>query len=291
MTNIYEEIQIAVHGVWSRRWIALGIAWVLALLGWLVVALIPNSYESKARIFIEPQSILSASPANPLEDQQKLDQIRQTLTSADNLVAVVKGTDLAKTAKTDAQIGAKAGTLKNNITIVAQQDNLFEITASSADRNLSDRTNALVAGQVVTKLIEILSQESLTGNAADNSKTVSILDAQIASRAKDLQAAEQRRVDFEQRNVGMLPGVGSITQRMDQVRTELGQVDSQLMAAQGALAAINGQLASTPQTIDTPGVGRTGLGPRPWLDGQSSRRHRAQAADQQPSLHGRRWRW
>ena len=49
MNGLYDEFKIAVHSVWNRRWLALAVAWGLCLLGWLVVALIPNSYESQAR--------------------------------------------------------------------------------------------------------------------------------------------------------------------------------------------------------------------------------------------------
>ena len=258
MTSIYEEIQIAIHGIWSRRWVALAMAWTIALLGWLVAALIPNSYQSKARIFIGPQAMLqSKAGANPLEQQQQLEQVRQTLTSVDNLVQVVRGTDLARSVMSDRDVAAKVGMLKRNITVISQQDNLFEISANSADSSISDRANAKVAGQIVAKLIDIFAQENMTGNQADTSKTIKILDGQIAARARDLQTAEQRRVDFEQRNVGMLPGAGSISQRMDSARNELSQVDSQLVAAQSALAAINGQLASTPQTMEAAGAGGT----------------------------------
>ena len=46
----FDELRFAVHSIWNRRWLALGIAWAICLLGWLVVALIPNSYESKAKV-------------------------------------------------------------------------------------------------------------------------------------------------------------------------------------------------------------------------------------------------
>ncbi len=258
MTSIYEEVQIAIHGIWSRRWLALAVAWVVALLGWLVVSLIPNSYESRARVYIEAQSILSPAPGtSPLDQQQGLDQIRQTLTSVDNLVKVVKGTDLAKTVQNDRDIGGKVGMLKTGITIISQQNNLFEIAAKSADRSLSDRQNAVVSQQIVSKLLDILGQENMTGGKATTSQTIRILDGQIQARAKDLASAEQRRVDFEQKNIGMLPGSGSIGTRIDQTRGEMSQIESQMMAAQSELAGINGQLASTPQTIDTAGPGGT----------------------------------
>ena len=50
MNGLYDEFRIAVHSVWNRRWLALAVAWGVCLLGWLVVAMIPNKYESKAQI-------------------------------------------------------------------------------------------------------------------------------------------------------------------------------------------------------------------------------------------------
>jgi uncharacterized protein involved in exopolysaccharide biosynthesis len=58
MDGLFEQLRIALHQVWRRRWLALGTAWALCLLGWLGIALIPNSYESKARVFVQMQSIL-----------------------------------------------------------------------------------------------------------------------------------------------------------------------------------------------------------------------------------------
>lgn len=263
MTSIHEEIQIAIHGIWSRRWLAMAVAWAVALLGWLVVSLIPNSYESRARVYIEAQAILQPQPgSSPLDTQQDLEQVRQTLLSVDNLVQVVKGTDLAKTVRSDADVGSRVGMLKANITVISQQDNLFEISAKMADRSLSDHENAVIAQQVVAKLLDLIIQDNYVGGKAATSQTLRILDTQIAGRSRDLQTAEQRRVDFEQRNIGMLPGVGSIGQRMDSIRNELNQVDSQLVQAQSALAGLSGQLGSTPATIDMPGVpGSTGGSP------------------------------
>jgi uncharacterized protein involved in exopolysaccharide biosynthesis len=50
--------------VWNRRWLALAVAWAVCLLGWLVVAMIPNTYESRARIFV-PMRWPSRSASTP----------------------------------------------------------------------------------------------------------------------------------------------------------------------------------------------------------------------------------
>lgn len=256
MNNLYEELQIILHGIWQRRWVALGVAWGVCLLGWLAVALIPNVYMSHARVFIQPQSMLAGSlDSNPVDQQKAIDQLRQSMTSAAVLEQVVRKTDLALTAKDDRDIGAKVGMLRQNVQVVSQQDNLFEIVATSSDKSLSGGANARIAAQIAAGLIQAIQETSLAGGIADTSQSMKFLDQQIAARGKELQAAEQRRVDFEQEHMGSIPGGGSISARMDAMRAEISQIDAQLVPAQSALAGLNGQLAATPANIAGGGVG------------------------------------
>jgi len=260
MPSLYDELLVALHGVWNRRWLALGVAWAVSALGWLAVSLIPNSYESKARVYVATQSIIQDKAGiSPIEQQKNLDGLRQTLASVSNLEKVVRGTDLAGTVASDADVSARIGMLRTNISIVADQNNLFEITTKMADSSVSDRANARLATQVTQKLIDIFQQENITGNRDETQQGIAFLDEQIAERGKALAEVEGRRVEFEQKYVGMLPGVGSIAERMTAARNELSQVESQLMGAQSALAAMNGQIAGTPRYISGPGS-RTSLG-------------------------------
>ena len=59
MNQIIEEVRSALWTVWNRRWQALAVAWGVCLLGWLVVALIPNAYDSKTRIFVQLDDALA----------------------------------------------------------------------------------------------------------------------------------------------------------------------------------------------------------------------------------------
>src|SRR3954462_9307126 len=96
MDGLYEQLRIALHQMWKRRWLALGVAWGLCLAGWLAVALIPNRYESFAHAFVQAQSLLPNPVGIPPQDRQNdLVRIRQTLTSTANLEQVVKQTELA----------------------------------------------------------------------------------------------------------------------------------------------------------------------------------------------------
>ena len=42
MTAILDQIRVGIHAVWRRRWLALAVAWGLALVGWLAISLIPE---------------------------------------------------------------------------------------------------------------------------------------------------------------------------------------------------------------------------------------------------------
>lgn len=269
MAGLYDELLVLLHGIWNRRWVALAVAWGVAMLGWLGVALIPNSYQSKARVYVNTQSLLEDRMGiTQVQSQQDLDRLRSTLASAENLEKVVRGTDLSQTVSGPRDIAAKITTLRENITVMAQADpSMIDISAISADSSLSDGANARIAQQVVQKLIDIFQEENLSGDRRETKQSLAFLDQQIAGRAKQLEAADQRRIEFAQRYAGLLPGAGSISQRMDAARMEINNIDSQLVQAQSALTAMNGQLAGTPQTL--PGVGASG-GPSALAQAQAN---------------------
>src|SRR3989344_4064810 len=250
MNGLYEEFRIAVHSVWQRRWIAMAIAWVICLVGWLAVAMIPNTYESQAKLFVQTKSILPENTGvNPAEQQKQIDTVQQTLTSAANLEKVVRGTDLGKGLVTPREIEGAVNGLRSAIKIKSEQSNLFEISATMTASGRADGEAANLSRAVVQKLIDLFVEENLAGGRGETSDTLRFLNEQIAKRQKELEIAEQKRVKFETENLGMLPGIGSVSQRLEQGRVEINQIDSQLIAAQSALAAINGQIAGTPQTI------------------------------------------
>ena len=250
MDSMYQQIRIAIHGVWKRRWLALAVSWAVALVGWLAISGIPNQYESKASIFVQMQTMLPDKLGiSPAERQDSIDTITRTLTSAENLEKVVRRTALIQNGSTPREIADQVIALRNNISIVTQQDNLFEISAASGSGGLSNNENAKLAKDIVQKLLDLFVEGNLSGTRTETEQTLQFLDTQLAQREVQLQLAEARRAEFESKNVGLLPGAGSVSQRMEAARSELSQVESNLMAAQGSLAAVNGQMATTSATI------------------------------------------
>ncbi|BCA61865.1 chain-length determining protein [Sphingomonas sp. HMP9] len=246
MNGIYDEVRIALHAIWTRRWLALGVAWGVCVLGWLVVSQIPSRYDSTARVFVQMQTILPSNMDGvPQSVPMTVDTIRTTLISAVNLEKVVRGTDLANTVSSDRDVADRVAALAPNIKIASQQDNLFQITTSAATPKL--------ARQITQKLIDLFVEQNLAGDRSKTTQSLTFLDQQLASRQKQLADAEAKRADFQNRYLGALPGTGSVSDRIGAARSQMSQVDGDLAAAQSSLAAVQGQMAGTPATV--PGTG------------------------------------
>lgn len=251
MNSLFDEARAALHAIWMRRWIALAIAWGLCLAGWLVVSQMPNSYESRARIFVQLRQILPTDGVASAQQQQRdIDRIRQTLTSAVNLEKVVRGTDMVKTVSSNQDIADRIAGLQKAIKLTAQQDNLFEITVTAPSGKL--------AQQIAQKLIDVFVEENLADNRDASGQSLRFLDQQLEVRQKALQEAEAKKADFAARYLGSLPGTGSLNDRIGAARTQLAQVQSDLAAAQSGLSAVNGQMAGTPMNVAGAGGAVTG---------------------------------
>jgi polysaccharide chain length determinant protein (PEP-CTERM system associated) len=250
MNALYDEALSALHSVWNRRWLALAVAWGVCLAGWLAVAMVPNSYEAKARIFIQLDDALAEQVGIGIADKKRdIERVRQTLTSAVNLEKVIRSTRLGDSISSPKEMEGAVAALGKQVTIVSTQDNIFEITAKSGRRSLSDAENAKLAQDIAQKMIDIFREENLSGGRGEMTETLEFVNGQLQQRERELEQAEERRQAFEAKNPDMIQGGAAGIQRLEASRTELRSIDADLAAAQSALAAINGQLAGTPATL------------------------------------------
>lgn len=258
MDGLYEQIRITLHQLWQRRWLALAVAWGLCVLGWLGIAFIPNSYESTAHVAVEARQLLPSQVGMPQPGPADVNRLKQTLTSTENLTKVVRRTDLNGLVSSDRDLAAEVEMLRQSIKVTATPENIFEIGATAKVSGFSNAQNAKLAAGIVQNLIDLFVSDNLSGDRTEANQSLTFLDNEVHRREQELQQAEQRRAEFEQRYLGLLPGEGSIEQRMSAARAELANIDQQVIQAQTSMGALRAQLASTPPTI--PGVGGESAG-------------------------------
>ncbi|MBU2032950.1 MAG: chain-length determining protein, partial [Alphaproteobacteria bacterium] len=225
MNEVFEELRAALYQVWNRRWIALGVAWGVCVLGWLVVALIPNSYESRAKIYVQVDDALSQQLEISGDGAKQLVRVRQTLASPTNLEKVVRATKLGEDITTDSELQGAVTSLIENVIVKGEQENLFEVSATIGKSDLSDAENAALSQDVVEKLLDIFREENISGNRGEVADTLVFLDRQLEERKQELEAAEQRRLAFEAQYPELIGGTGTVSTRLQTLRTEMRGVD------------------------------------------------------------------
>ena len=161
MNAIIEEAREALWTVWNRRWLALAVAWGVCLLGWFVVAMIPNAYDSKTRIFVQLDDALAQQIGIGAASREKeIQQVQQTLKSAVNLEKVIRSTRIGDEITTPTEMERAVQQLGEKIIVLAQGENLFEITATSGRSDLSDAENAQLAQDIAQRMIDIFREST-----------------------------------------------------------------------------------------------------------------------------------
>ncbi|WP_206241090.1 XrtA system polysaccharide chain length determinant [Novosphingobium terrae] len=251
MNSLFDDIKATLFSIWRRRWIALGVAWLVCLAGWGMVSTIPNTYESHARIMVQLYDPLAAQVGIDASDRKRdVDRVRDTLTSSANLEKVIRGTRLGDNITDRKQMEGMIAGLSKSIKIVATQDNIFEISAQSrSGGGMSDADGAHLAQDIVRKVIDIFGDENNDTKQGEMKQTLDFLDQQLVNRQGELQAAEQRRLTFETQHPELAQGGVSTIQQMEQNRAEMRGLDGDIAAAQSALAAVNGQMAGVAPTV------------------------------------------
>ena len=179
MNEVFEELRSALYSVWHRRWLALAVAWGVCILGWLVVAMIPNSYESRARIYVDLDDVLSEQIGIAGDGRQEIQRVRQTLASSVNLEKVIRSTRLGDGITERSEMDNAIADLTKKVSIKSEEDNLFELVATVGKSDLSDAENAVLARDVVQKLIDIFREQNIVGNRNEVAGTIVFLDQQL----------------------------------------------------------------------------------------------------------------
>src|SRR5262245_11600949 len=124
--------------LWRRKWTALIACWIACLIGWSAVLMLPRSYTSSARAFVDVNTLLKPLLKGLAVDTttaQSTNVLRQTLVSRPNLEQVLHSTGL-DTGKDPAQIDGLIRGLANNVRVRAQGKDLFSVSYSSQNPEL-----------------------------------------------------------------------------------------------------------------------------------------------------------
>jgi polysaccharide chain length determinant protein (PEP-CTERM system associated) len=212
MDSFIQEIFEHLNGIWRFRRIAMWTAWIVAVVGWIIVLAWPNSYQAQARVYVDTSTTLKPLLQGIAVDQDidaQLNLVRESLLGRVQLSRVAHDTGLDAKAKTSEARDAIVAKLRAAISIDSvaagashegrrSADSVYTISYRDARR---DR-----ALTVVRSLLNDLVKDALNGNPNDIDAAQKFLREQIAEYEKRLSASESTLADFKKRNVGLVPG-------------------------------------------------------------------------------------
>jgi polysaccharide chain length determinant protein (PEP-CTERM system associated) len=209
---------------WRHKWIALAACWLVCVAGWSAVMVLPRSYQSDARAFVDVNGLLTPLLKGLVVDttaDQSTDYLRQTLLSRPNLMEVIHFAQLDNNT-TAAQKDDLIVKLQNEVAVKAQGKSLFTISYVNP--------NPVVAKSVVESLLTIFAEKAASSNRVEMEKAHKFLDDQIATYQDQLRAAEQRRADFRKKYAEVLadpisgaPRLGTLQQQAAAARQAYNQ--------------------------------------------------------------------
>ena len=221
------------RGTWRFRWWMLGIAWVVCVIGWSIVARMPDQFEASARVYVDTSSVLrpllQGLAISTGDSGQKIFLMTRTLLSRPNLEKVMRMTDLDLQATTEADKDAIVDDLKNNIRFSGtSRENLYTIKYEDDSPDL--------AKLVVKSLLTIFMESNLGETRRDQDSATQFLEQQKAEYERRMRELENELTRFKQRNLTLLPeGSGGYydriregKQRIEAVKLELSLLEERL---------------------------------------------------------------
>jgi len=251
MEELISQLSSIARGMWKFRWTGLIVAWVVGVIGMVVVFRIPDRFEATSRIFVDTQSILkplmSGLAVQPNVDQQ-VAMLSRTLISRPNIEKLVRMADLDLKSKSKSEQEALIETLMTSVKInSAGRDNLYSLSYSDDDREKAKR--------VIQSMVSIFVESSLGASRKDTDSAKVFLDEQIKTFEGKLEEAEARLKEFRLRNLDMQPGDGKDSaSRLAEISQQLERAKLELLEAENAREAARKQLAAEKGTAGGPNV-------------------------------------
>lgn len=231
---------------WNRKWLIILPAIAIATAVAWVVYRLPDVYESSTLIVVTPSTLPTSVVPNITEDTitRQLNGIAQVVTSRSSLEPLVTKYELY-------QIEKLRGEPMENIIDTMRKDIKVEINTSRNEitngfiisyRGRDPRTTQAVTSALASKYID--EQTKSTINSTTSAKQ--FIDNQTRQAKEELDAVDNRRLEFMQRNVGNLPSeaaalVSQLTGLRDQQKayiTEVGRYQDRRSALTGQLSLL-----------------------------------------------------
>lgn len=251
MDQIIDQLLTYWRGIWRRRWYVIGVAWLIAVVGWGSVHSLPDEYQAKARVYVDTQSLLSpllgGMTVQPRVEQQ-LDVMTRTLLSRPNLEEVARRSDLDLRADSPAAMERLISNLEDRLQLSgSSRQNLYTITYNHHDPAL--------ARNVVQSLLNIFVERGIGGARDELEKPQAFIQKQLSHYRERMSELEEQIKEFKQANGELLAGdSGNYYSKLEAARQRYEEARLALQEARQRQRSYEGRLEGTELTLLEPSL-------------------------------------
>jgi len=228
MHQALDKLISMLRGMWRFHRLAMVLMWVVALLTWAVIFMLPDLFEARARVFVDTRTALKPVLQGLAIDQDvdaQINYVRQSLLSSPQLEKVAEANGiLDPSVKSPAARAKLIDKLRSRITLTvnsaAEQDAQRDAagTIYAIQYRDGDRARAL---KVVDTLLDDFVEGTLGGKRQGSLSAQKFLEDQIKDYELRLRESEDRLAVFKKNNVGLMP-----TQSGDYFTHLQGEIDA-----------------------------------------------------------------
>ncbi len=229
------------RAVWRSRWLAVMVAWPVALVLGIAVSFWPDRYEATAKVHVDTQKVLKPlmqGLAYQPDIEQQVRMLARTLLTRPNVEQVLEKAVGPKAQRTAIEQDRQVTKLMKEIKVegAGGTGNLYAISYRDKDPAQAQR--------MVEAMVDLFVSSTAGQKRRDSEDASRFIDEQIKSYESKLVEAENRVKDFKLRNFGVT-GVSNQDHftRMSTLSDQVNRLRLDLNAAEKTRDAYRRELA------------------------------------------------
>jgi polysaccharide chain length determinant protein (PEP-CTERM system associated) len=241
VNTLVAKVRWIVRATRHRRWVAISVAWAVAIASLILILLTPERFEASSRIYVDTQTVLKplmVGLAYQPDIDQQVRMLAKTLISRPNVERLVDKPELGLKFKDPKEREETITALISQIRVVAaERGNLYSIAYRDSDPEL--------ARKMVENMVGMFVSSGADGKKRDSVDAGQFIADQIKTNEAKLIEAEGRLKEFKVRNFGV-SGVSNqdYFARMSLLSDEVTKLRSDLQAAEQSRASYRRELSA-----------------------------------------------
>ena len=226
------------------RWYALVGAWAICLIGWGVIATLPDQFTAEAKVYIDTDNLMDPLLKGltvSIDPAQEIAVMLRTLITRPTVEQVIHLTNPGANKFTPTQLERQVLDLQSRISIrLLEAKNYYAIGYTD--------NNSQYATSVTQTLLSIMQDSRVGGTRLDMDSARAFITKKVAEYEERLRDADKRRADFRTANLDIL-SKGVAANRITAADTAYEQAKKDLNAAIARQNSVQAQLSTIPKMV------------------------------------------